>query len=423
VDASYKQRRADARVPSPELAAPPERGARSPRFIFYANELIGLGQLRRTLALAAQLSGFDCSPSSLILTGSPVEPAFPMPPRVDTVKLPGRSRDRVGRQYSARLELTTDELRSLRSSIAVASATSFRPDVAVVDKLPLGHAGELRPTLEALRRDAGCKLVLGLRDIEDSAENVRRKWDRETREAIEHFYDAILVYGPESTPDAIDCLGQLALDVPLHHVGYVGTAMPLTGPADLEDGYLLVTAGGGFDGFRLLSTFAEAVRVRPLQCPAVMVTGPLMASWQRQRMLELTAGLEIRIWELRSDMEYVIAGARAVVSMAGYNTVSELMRAGKPALLVPRAGPSQEQLIRARRLAAAGLQEMIHPADLTPASLRSGLDRLLDRVLPHHLPHYHGGTERAAQILADLARPARAATDAALRVLPCPVGS
>jgi predicted glycosyltransferase len=116
-----------------QLGAPEDReacrwrGGRGLRFIFYANELIGLGQLRRTLALAGRLSSSAGSPSSLILTGSPIEPNFQMPPRVDTVKLPGRSRDESGKQHSARLELDTDELRSLRSSIALAAATSFQP--------------------------------------------------------------------------------------------------------------------------------------------------------------------------------------------------------------------------------------------------------------------------------------------------------
>ena len=86
-----------------------------------------------------------------------------------------------------------------------------------------------------------------------------------------------------------------------------------------------------------------------------MVTGPLMAPAQRRATdASSPPGSTSRSHEVRRDMEYVIAGARAVVSMAGYNTVSELMRARKPALLVPRAGPSEEQLIRARRLAAAG---------------------------------------------------------------------
>jgi predicted glycosyltransferase len=380
-----------------------ESSPRGPRFIFYANELIGLGQLRRTLVLAARLSASRCVPTSLILTGSPIEPTFCLPPRVDTVKLPALSRDERGTQYPARLKLDRDELRTLRSSIALAAAVNFRPDVAVVDKLPLGQGGELEATLEALKCGSGCKLVLGLRDIEDSPTNVRRKWGPEVRRAIERYYDSILVYGPASTPDAIDCIEQLELDVPIHHVGYVGTPIPECGPSDLEGDYVLVTAGGGFDGFGLLATFAQALRVRPLPCHAVMVAGPLMPEAQRAALTELTAGLDIEVCELRKDMEFVIAGARAVVSMAGYNTVSELMRARKPALLVPRAGPSQEQLIRARSLMAMGLQDMLHPADLSPATLRDALDRLLVRRVPSDLPPYYSGTERAAQILADLA--------------------
>jgi predicted glycosyltransferase len=234
---------------------------------------------------------------------------------------------------------------------------------------------------------------------------VRRKWTAEMRDAVERLYDAVLVYGPESSPDAIDCIGDLNLDVPLHHVGYVGTPIPESGPADLSGDYVLVTGGGGFDGYRLLATFAEAVRLRPLSCRAVMITGPLMAREQRERLFALARGLDILVCERRTDMEYVIAGARAVVSMAGYNTVSEVMRARKPALLVPRAGPSQEQLIRARSLAAAGLQEMLHPSDLTPGSLREALDRLLLRVAPQNLPSYYRGTERAVRILDELARP------------------
>jgi predicted glycosyltransferase len=376
----------------------------APRFIFYANELIGLGQLRRTLALAARVSRAEPQPSSLILTGSPIEPTFRLPARVDTVKLPRRSRDVDGNQASARLELSPDELRSLRSSIALAAATSFRPNVAVVDKLPLGQAGELEPTLEALKSSLRCRLVLGLRDIEDRPENVRRKWGPRVRAALARYYDAILVYGPASAAlDAIDCIGPFGGEIPIHHVGYVGAPIPSHGPDDLGDGYVLATAGGGFDGFRLLATFVEALRLRPLECPAVVVTGPLMEDAERRRLLKLASGLDIRCVELRTDMESVIAGARGLVSMAGYNTVAELMRAGKPAILAPRSGPSEEQLIRARGLAAAGLQEMIHPADLSPASLRAALDRLLRREPPRPHPAHYAGAERAARILVELA--------------------
>jgi predicted glycosyltransferase len=120
-------------------------------------------------------------------------------------------------------------------------------------------------------------------------------------------------------------------------------------------------------------------------------------------------------------MESVIAGARAVVSMAGYNTVSELMRAHKPALLVPRAGPSEEQLIRAEQLAAAGVQDMIHPRDLTPESLRDALDGLLVREPPEANSAYEGGTERAAEILTQLARSTRTQPQTPCTAMPVPI--
>jgi predicted glycosyltransferase len=105
------------------------------------------------------------------------------------------------------------------------------------------------------------------------------------------------------------------------------------------------------------------------------------------------------------------------VSMAGYNTVGEIMRTRKPALLVPRVRPSEEQLIRAQRLKQRGLQQMLHPADLRPATLRAELDTLLTRPPPPLELADYTGAERAGDVLADLARPEPAAVQAAPRAV------
>jgi predicted glycosyltransferase len=55
--------------------------------------------------------------------------------------------------------------------------------------------------------------------------------------------------------------------------------------------------------------------------------------------------------------------------MGGYNSVCEVLSAGKRALIVPRVQPRTEQLIRAQRLEALGLAEMLHPGLVTPESL------------------------------------------------------
>lgn len=389
------------RAARPAAAAPSAPGR--PRFLFHSNEIVGLGHLRRALAVSGTLGRDEGASSSLIITGSPIAPFFELPPGVDTVKLPARARDAQGAACPPALGVGVAALEELRSSIATAATEAFAPDVVVVDKVPLGLNGELGPTLRAMSSDRSCKLVLGLRDIDDSAARVRSKWPLELRDAIESYFDAVLVYGPRSSPDALQCLGWDDLSVPVHHVGYLGLPMPTTGPDDLPDGYVLATAGGGHDGMELLEAFARAIRLAPLPCSAVIVPGPLMDAGQVARLRELTSGLDAEVHPFRTDMERVIAGARGVVAMAGYNTVAELMRARKPALLVPRVRPSEEQLVRARNLESRGLQEMLHPDALSPATLRSALDRLLERPPPTLSAADYRGSERAAEILHALA--------------------
>jgi predicted glycosyltransferase len=374
------------------------------RFLFYSHDSYGLGHLRRTLALTAALERHVHEASSLIITGSTVASSYRLPPRVDILKLPALTKDAHGRYRSLRLGMDVADLQELRSSIALAAAQSFDPSVAVVDKTPLGLRGELLPTLEWLSRTGRTKLALGVRDIDDSPANVRRDWGKDgLRAAITRFYDTILVYGPRSNHDALTTMGWDDLTARAHHVGYVGPQMPVSPAPDLPSDYLLVTTGGGADGFKLIESFALAIRDAPLPCTSVIVTGPLMADQKVRRLAELTRDLDVTLSEFRADMESVIVGARAVVSMAGYNTVAELLAAHKPALLVPRAHPREEQLVRARLLAEAGLADMLHPDQLDATTMRAALERLLGAEPPRPTGLEPSGAERAAAILASLA--------------------
>ena len=377
----------------------PSTPSMSPRFAFYTNELTGsLGHLRRTLALAGRLAYFDRHATSMILTGSAIEPFFALPPRVDTVKLPARRREHNGEHRSARLTIELEELQSLRSEISLAATTAFSPDVVLVDQVPLGLGGELKRVLDAMK-ESDVRLVLGLRDIEDSPAHVERKWGHGMRDIIEHYYDAVMVYGPVDCQNALHCMGWQDIDVPVVHTGYVGAPMPECGPDDIEPGYLLATAGGGADGYAMLEAVVAAVKAKPLPCPTVVVTGPLMPNDDVERLRALAAGTGVELYEARTDMHRLIVGARAVVSMAGYNTVAELMQARRPALLVPRVRPTEEQLVRAREVARRGQQAMLHPDDLSPRTMRAALDRLLSRSAPLPEAGSFTGTELAVGVL------------------------
>jgi len=405
----------DSGAQAPEAAANVDESGRSTngsgrsggrRFLFYSNESIGLGHLRRSLTLARKVTERDGGSSALVVTGSQMVSAYRLPPRVESLKLPAMAKDGRGGYRPQRLPIGSQELSRVRARVALAVAEELSPDVAVVDKAPLGLLDELVPVLEHLR-SRGCRLVLGLRDVEDSPENVRRRWGgRAMREAIERYYETILVYGPPSGVDALRCMGWDDLDVPVHHVGYVAPERTGRRPLDLPRDYVLATVGGGVDGYRLLSSFIEAIRLRPLPCPAVAVTGPLMDPAWVARLRLMARDLDVALFDFREDMEAAIAGARCVVSMAGYNTVTELLMARRPALLLPGVRPSREQVVRADWLAARRMVDVLHDHDLTPATMRAALDRLLAAPVLQPDPADYAGAERAAAILTSTEMPA-----------------
>ena len=55
--------------------------------------------------------------------------------------------------------------------------------------------------------------------------------------------------------------------------------------------------------------------------------------------------------------------------MGGYNTFCEILSFGKPALIVPRTAPRQEQFLRAERASRLGLVRML-PDDRVRAPWR-----------------------------------------------------
>ena len=378
-----------------------------PRILMYSHDSYGLGHLRRTLALAEAFVDAETGTSVLILTGSTVSGTFRMSSGIDLVKLPSAVKVASGAYEPSRMAVDFESLKNLRSSLILSAVKSFDPDAFVVDKAPLGMKREVHPALEYLHAERPSTLtVLGLRDVMDDPARIRRNW-REGRisPAIENLYDTILVYGPREIYDPLPEYG--LSDATLrrcHYVGYVGRASTPEETSDLEfePGYVLVTAGGGGDGFHLLKNYLESLRWPVPAFESLVVTGPMMNDALKRKIERLArGGLRVRVMEFRADMERLIRSARAVVSMGGYNTTVELLVARKPALIVPRVEPRVEQLIRAEQLADLGLVDMIHPHDLTPRLVRSKVEELLERdpASVHRVEVDLSGASRAVDLI------------------------
>jgi predicted glycosyltransferase len=336
-----------------------QRPTRGPRVLIYSHDTYGLGHLRRSILVAGGLAAEREGPSVLIATGSPRAQAFELPAGCDTLKLPTVTKTPDGNYRPRTLNVPLDELVQVRSELLRSAARSFRPDLILVDHSPVGMQGELWPLFHDLNKwDSRPAVVLGLRDITDAPDAVRREWDASGAwEALGGVYDRILVYGDEHLPTTAQ---DLRLDErfpgKVRLVGYL--ARPIAAPTQSGNGVptLLVTAGGGGDGHRLLSGYLSFLERLPAadRFRSVVVTGPFL-SRSRQREVRdrcRALGSSVEVFCFTDRFEDLLASAAGVVSMAGYNTVVEILSAGVPALLVPRRTPRMEQWLRAERLAA-----------------------------------------------------------------------
>ena len=340
--------------------------------MLYGHDTMGLGHLRRNLALAAALRAGPDDPQVLIVTGASEAGRFELPEGVDLLTLPGVAKDLDGGYRSRRLDTSLDSVVDVRRAVLTAGLEAFAPDLLVVDKVALGFAGELEPALVRLRA-AGTRLVLGLRDVLDGPAAAAAEWRRlRTTEALRTRYDEVWVYGDEQVSDlADDCRVPPSVRHLLRYTGFLSTGRSAGCPAEpppVDGPYVLCVLGGGQDGAELAEAFAAAPR--PAGLPAVIVGGPYLPEVTRARLdTAAAADPALHVAVFCADAAAWMPGAAAVVCMGGYNTVTEVLATDTPALVVPRCRPRTEQLVRARRLSDRGLVDDLHPDELGPGVL------------------------------------------------------
>jgi predicted glycosyltransferase len=152
---------------------------------------------------------------------------------------------------------------------------------------------------------------------------------------------------------------------------------------------VLVSAGGGAVGARLIETAVAARDLLPPTLSWRILTGPNLPE-DRFRALATRAaeagpgagGLVVERFH-PDDLARLMAGARLSLSQAGYNTVCDLLRAGCAGILVPFAsGGETEQTLRANLLARRGLARVLPEEGLAPARLARTVAEALEAGPP-----------------------------------------
>ena len=364
--------------------------------LMYSHDTYGLGHIRRTMAIASHLLGPRIN--ILILTGSPIAGRFSFGVGIDFVRIPGMIKKTNDEYLPMSIKINARHALDIRKNIITATAKTFQPHLFIVDKEPLGLKKEVLPTLQWLRRcRPDTRTILGLRDIMDDAETVKKDWrEKKVYDHLEKLYSEIWIYGIQDFYDPIDEYEiSDAISRKIHFTGYIPRKIPgkdavnkikkelgLKSPEKL----VVVTTGGGGDGYRVMDTYLATLESFSNQPPfkSVLITGPFMPKEERRDIFKRARRLGVRTYHFYRQMEKIFSAADIVVSMGGYNTLCEILGQGTISLVIPRETPRQEQIIRARAFHRQNLVDYISWSDFSADRLGQKLFDLLENPKPYH---------------------------------------
>lgn len=347
----------------------------------YSHDGYGLGHLRRNSTIASSLVRQMPQSSVLMLVGCPVGAFFELPPGVDFIKVPSIIKVAAGSYQPYGIRVGLEKTKMLRAATIATAAEVLQPDIFLVDHVATGVWGELLPTLHALRTsDDPPRIVLGLRDIIDSPDLVRELWHREgTYKAIDTYYDEVLIYGCQEVFDSALEYGLYdEVQKKVTYCGYVRSQHPHKNKSEMrqnlgvtKDKLVLVTAGGGHDGYPMMQACMNAFQFLGKELPfeVIFIAGPLMEHGLKKSLRRQGAELNIRVLSHVHESLGYLEAADLVITMAGYNSICEILSLKKKALVIPREGPRAEQKMRSQIFAERGLVDVLYPNELSAAKI------------------------------------------------------
>ena len=374
--------------------------------LFYVQHLLGIGHLRRALHLVEAMAA-DGIRVTLVSGGEPL-PTLAEAPAERVVQLaPIRARDARFKEFvDADGRPVDDALRSARRQALLEAFAAARPDALVIEAFPFGRRAfrfELDPLIAAARACRPRAFVLcSIRDIVVVADDAKRQ--REIIDRVRADFDAVLVHGDPafipleaSFPPAAEIADRVI------YTGYVGAPdRPDEAGETAGTGEILVSAGGGAVGGALLATALEARRQGCLaDRPWRLLAGPNLPQPEFAALAgRLPDGVILERY--RAAFPQMLRRCHVSVSQAGYNTILDILAARAAAVVVPFADAREtEQSLRAERLAARGVVELVAEAELSPERLGQAIERTSTRR-PAMLAVDTGGARRTAAIVADL---------------------
>ncbi len=339
--------------------------------MFYCQHLLGMGHLVRSVELVRALA---CDWNVTFVVGGGLIEGMPLPPGVDLVSLPALQSD--------------PNFQAQRRELLLACFRRALPAVLIVELFPFGRkqfSFELMPLLDEARKN-GTRVVCSLRDILVAKPN-QNEFEARVCGITRKYFDLVLIHADPRFQTLDESFSRRSdLGCPVAYTGYVGRTS-VSPPVPVGDIPVRPTIVGSIGagkcetGHRLLEGLMAAAELLKAELPHQfeIFTGPFMPERDHLRMRDLAGNLSnVTVRQYTPDLPGRLRAAHLSVSMGGYNTIMDVLRANVRALVYPVIGNGDsEQAVRAAKLEARGAIETLETRELVPQVLASRIAKAL----------------------------------------------
>ena len=261
-------------------------------------------------------------------------------------------------------------------------AASLRPDVVITEHFPFGRrqlAEEFLGLIGAAK--AVNPRVLVLSSVRDVLVTPRPDRIAEAHRRLAELFDGVLVHGDRaflpleaSWPVSPELAGRL------HYTGYLASPPLRAEQGNDGKGAVLVSGGGSGAALPLFRLCIQAARLSDVPRGWHILAGRGLPESDFAELRQ-SASSNVSVERARPDFPALLARCALSISQAGYNTVLDLVAAGRPAIVVPfDEGAETEQVIRAEAMQRVGLARCLRlsGADAaTPAAFAAAVETAL----------------------------------------------
>jgi predicted glycosyltransferase len=377
---------------------------KQPRILFYVQYLLGIGHVRRSSLIIQALCQQDVQ-VDVIFGGVSVNSMSFSTANIHQLPAIKAADAAFSGLINADGSDVTEQDKTQRAAQLLAICEALQPDLIVTETYPFGRRQmrfELLPLLNwAQAQKRPPVLVSSIRDILQRRAPVR---EQECLELINKYYQKVIVHGDEQ-------FFPLANSFPLAHnisdkINYSGYVCPtLEQPHDSNSkkSGVIVSIGGGSVGKEILHAALILQKTGFLaDQPWLLITGPNMAATDKE-FFYAQSNEAISVVEMADNFLSCLQNAYVSISMAGYNTIMDLLLTKTAAVVVPFEGSGEtEQLTRSDILAENQVLTVLRSDDMSADTLKNAINNTLHSS-SNSITVNKNGAQHSAQLLTDWA--------------------